>query len=246
MYSTAFVSSRLLHFRFRIPEYSGSISSHWLSVKSVGYGLRPALTSFMLLLYHVLLMMTSSYRYKIHSHAYHSIAVYPIHMEHSFHLSARGSTGSVLHMRSRILWKRFLQASNQHVEHQPKILNTVPTPNLSLSSAGLPTPFSMATSQFRVRNRHGSFPQSSRAPTTGCSGSSDPHVSPAQGSRHSPWYHLSAAAPHTTLFDEAPMKALRHQEHPVPSVVHQQSLDTNELTNDRFVNAIVLLPAADE
>ena len=42
------------------------------------------------------------------------------------------------------------------------------------------------------------------------------------------------------------MKALRHQEHPVPSVVHQQSLDTNELTNDRFVNAIVLLPAADE
>ena len=60
MYSTAFVSSRLLHFRFRIPEYSGSISSHWLSVKSVGYGLRPALTSFMLLLYHVSLMKTSS------------------------------------------------------------------------------------------------------------------------------------------------------------------------------------------
>ena len=61
MYSTAFVSLRLLHFRFRIPEYSGSISSHWLSVKSVGYGLRPAFTSFMLLLYHVLLMKTSSH-----------------------------------------------------------------------------------------------------------------------------------------------------------------------------------------
>ena len=65
MYSTAFVSSRLLHFRFRIPEYSGSISFYWLSVKSVGYGLRSAPTSFMLLLYHVSLMKTSSYIAKL-------------------------------------------------------------------------------------------------------------------------------------------------------------------------------------
>ena len=59
MYSTAFVSSRLLHFRFCIPEYSGAISFHWMSVKSVGYGLRPAFTPFMLLLYYVCFMKTS-------------------------------------------------------------------------------------------------------------------------------------------------------------------------------------------
>ena len=46
MYRTALVSSRLLHLRFRIPEYRGSISPHCVSVKSVGYGLRVSLTFF--------------------------------------------------------------------------------------------------------------------------------------------------------------------------------------------------------
>ncbi len=60
MYSTAFISLLLLYFRFRILEYSGSISSHCASVKSVWYSLCSALTSFMLLLYHIPLMKTSS------------------------------------------------------------------------------------------------------------------------------------------------------------------------------------------
>ena len=40
-YSTASVNSRLLHVQFRIPVYSGAISSHCLSVKSLGYDFRP-------------------------------------------------------------------------------------------------------------------------------------------------------------------------------------------------------------
>lgn len=36
----------LAYFRFRIPEYSGSIPFQWTSVKYVGYGLRPPFTSF--------------------------------------------------------------------------------------------------------------------------------------------------------------------------------------------------------
>ena len=62
-YRTALVSSRLLHLRFRIPEYRGSISLHCASVKSVGYGLRVSLTFFMPLLCHFYLMKTSSKRH---------------------------------------------------------------------------------------------------------------------------------------------------------------------------------------
>ena len=49
-YSTASVNSRLLHVQFRIPVYSGAISSHCLSVKSLGYDFR--FFSSMFLSYH--------------------------------------------------------------------------------------------------------------------------------------------------------------------------------------------------
>ena len=90
--------------------YSGAISFHWVSLKSVGYGLRPALSSSTLLLYHVYFIKASS-KFMNSSGIFYHVCLY---------LGNRGALSCPLNVlitlsTSSVWYVAFVKRRNEHV-----------------------------------------------------------------------------------------------------------------------------------